>query len=78
MIIMALKFPILTLVIFYVHLLYLYVAYNDRMGCPIVFGGEVRLHAIAQQHAWEYILDLLRENFQNDCTRIGRTHYSKQ
>ena len=46
--------------------------YNPFMGCPVVFGGHVRLHAVAQQSSWQDIINILSQNFENNYIRIGR------
>ena len=48
-------------------------AYNPFMGCPVVFGGDVRLHAVAQQSSWQDIIDILNQTFENNYIRIGRS-----
>ena len=52
-------------------------AYNPFLGCPIVFGGDVRQHAVAQQNSWQCILNVLNQNFENNYTRIGRKNSSR-
>ena len=47
--------------------------YNPFMGCPVLYGGDDRLHAVAQQNAWQCILDFLSRHFDTNYKRIGRT-----
>ena len=46
--------------------------YHKWRGEPILCGGDVRLHATAQQSSWTEILKFLYQHFHNNYKRIGR------
>ena len=51
--------------------------YFKRQRELALFGGDVRLHAIAQQSSWTEILKFLNKHFHNSYKRIGRIPSSK-